>query len=117
VGTVITLFPLRFLPGHKLQAWHKGAWTLTFGVSLFVLVQVLLRPHSTSSGPSHAPLVTTVLLFVAFGVGSLAFREHFARKRRLERALVTTATISELGERAGTVATAAANPGPEGAQA
>jgi len=31
---------------------------------LFVLVQVLLRPHSTSKGPSHAPLVTTILLFV-----------------------------------------------------
>ncbi len=117
VGTVISLFPLRFLPGHKLQAWHKGAWALTFVVSLFVLVQVLLRPHSTSSGPSHAPLVTTVLLFVAFGVGSLAFREHFARKRRLERALVTHAAISELGERAGAVATAATNPGPDGAQA
>jgi hypothetical protein len=117
VGTVISLFPLRFLPGHKLQAWHKGAWAVTFGVSLFVLVQVLLRPHSTSSGPSHAPLVTTVLLFVLFGVGSLAFREHFARKRRLERDLVTKAAISELGEPAGAVATAVANPGPDAAQA
>jgi hypothetical protein len=117
VGTVISLFPLRFLPGHKLRAWHKGAWAVTFGVSLFVLVQVLLRPHSTSSGPLDAPLVTTVLLFVLFGVGSLAFRDHFARKHRLERALVTKAAISELGEAAGAVATAVANPGPDGAPA
>lgn len=97
VGTVISLFPLRFLPGHKLQAWHKWAWAVTFGISLFVLVQVLLRPHSTSSGPSHAPLVTTALLFLLFGVGSLGFREHFARKRRLERALAVKAAISDLG--------------------
>jgi hypothetical protein len=82
VGTVISLFPLRFLPGDKLRSWHKGAWAATFGVTLFALVQVLLRPHSTSSGPSHAPLVTTVVLFVLFAVGSVIFREHFARKHR-----------------------------------
>jgi hypothetical protein len=117
VGTVISLFPLRFLPGNKLQAWHKGAWAVTFGVSLFVLVQVLLRPHSTSSGPSHAPLVTTGLLFVLFGIGSLAFREHFARKRRAERALAIKSAISELAEPVGAVATSAANPGPDGEQA
>jgi hypothetical protein len=113
VGTVISLFPLRFLPGHKLQAWHKGAWAVTFGTSLFVLVQVLLRPHSTSSGPSHAPLVTTALLFALFGVGSLVFREHFARKRRLERTLAVKVAVGELAgtgssEPAGVVA--GANP-------
>jgi hypothetical protein len=118
VGTVISLFPLRFLPGHKLQAWHKGAWAVTFGISLFVLVQVLLRPHSTSSGPSHAPLVTTVLLFVLFAGGSLAFREHFARKHRVERALAVKVSISELGgtgisEPGGVVAGAS----PEGTKA
>ncbi|HTV11955.1 MAG TPA: FGLLP motif-containing membrane protein [Acidimicrobiales bacterium] len=82
VGTVISLFPLRFLPGHKLQQWHKGVWAATFGITLFVLVQVLLRPHSTSSGPSHAPLITTIVLFVLFALGSVLFRDHFARKRR-----------------------------------
>jgi hypothetical protein len=118
VGTVISLFPLRFLPGHKLQAWHKGAWAVTFGISLFVLVQVLLRPHSTSAGTSHAPLVTTVLLFALFGVGSLAFREHFARKRRLERVLATKAAIGELGKMAGPrAAGVATSAGPEGPQA
>ena len=84
VGTVISLFPLRFLPGEKLKAWHLGAWVATFVVTLFVLVQVLLRPHSTSSGPSHTPLVTTIVLFALFGAGSLLFREHFARKGRAE---------------------------------
>jgi len=111
VGTVISLFPLRFLPGCKLQAWHKGAWAVTFGISLFVLVQVLLRPHSTSSGPSHAPPVTTVLLFLLFGAGSLAFREHFARKRRLETTSagkVAITDVSDLGnaQPAGVVANA-----------
>ena len=82
VGTVISLFPLRFLPGEKLKAWHLGAWAATFVATLFVLVQVLLRPHSTSSGPSHTPLVTTIVLFALFAGASLLFRDHFARKRR-----------------------------------
>jgi hypothetical protein len=58
---------------------------------------VLLRPHSISSGPSHAPLATTALLFFLLAVGSLAFREHFARKRRLERALAVKSAFSDLG--------------------
>jgi hypothetical protein len=86
VSTVISLFPVRFLPGHQLQQWHKGAWAATFGVTLFVLVQVLLRPHSSSNGPSHAPLVTTIVLFGAFGLGSVLFHQHFARKDKAKAA-------------------------------
>jgi hypothetical protein len=82
VGTVISLFPLKFLPGHKLQSWHKGAWAATFLVALFVMVQVLLRPYSGPAGRSHVPLVTTIALFVVFGGGSLLFHDHFVRKAR-----------------------------------
>ncbi len=92
VGTLIGLFPVRFLPGHKLRSWHQGAWLGTFIVTLFVVVQVLLRPGSTPSGPSHSPLVTTVALFVLFGGGSLAFREHFARKLRRAEAMAEAST-------------------------
>jgi hypothetical protein len=104
VGTVISLFPLRFLPGHKLQSWHKGVWAATFGVSLFVLVQVLLRPHSTSSGPSHAPLVTTIVLFLLFCVGSVLFRDHFAKKRKREEAAAKAAGGEISGEAGGVIA-------------
>jgi hypothetical protein len=107
VGTVISLFPLRFLPGHKLQQWHKGAWAAIFLVTLFVMVQVLLRPHSTSSGPSHSPLVTTIVLFAVFALGSLLFRAHFVRKRRTssagqgEPASVGTAEVEAGAQRRG----------------
>jgi glucan phosphoethanolaminetransferase (alkaline phosphatase superfamily) len=88
---VISLFPLRFLPGHKLHSWHKGAWLATFSLTLFVLVQVLLRPHSSSSGGSHAPLITTLALFVLFGASSVVFRQHFAKKHRHEPQTAATA--------------------------
>lgn len=55
VGTLISLFPLRFLPGHKLQSWHRGAWAATFLVTLFVLVQVLLRPHGGRRPTARLP--------------------------------------------------------------
>ena len=44
VGTVISLFPLRFMPGHKLRSWHQGAWAAIFGVALFLLVDALFTP-------------------------------------------------------------------------
>jgi hypothetical protein len=82
VGTVISLLPLRFLPGHKLQLWHKGAWAAMFGVALFLLLDAIMRPDSHVAGHSHAPLITAAALFVAFGGGSLLFRQHFARKHK-----------------------------------
>lgn len=82
VGTLISLFPLRFLPGHKLQLWHRGVWLALFALTFFTLVQVLLRPHATAFGPSHGPLVTTAALFVLFGGGSVLFHNHFDRKNK-----------------------------------
>lgn len=96
VGTVISLFPLRFLPGHKLRSWHQGVWAGTVFVTLFVLVQVLLRPHGGSSAHGQAPLVTTVAMFVLFAAGSLAFRDHFARKRKRQETVAEAAGAAEL---------------------
>lgn len=80
VGSVISLLPLRFLPGWTLKEWRREAWGAIFGIAFLLLVQVMLRPHS--SRPSAAPLVTTIVLFVVFGALSVGFREYFARRRR-----------------------------------
>ena len=83
VSTVISLLPLRFMPGYHLKTWKTGAWFATFVLSLFVMVQVLLRPRSgvaSGANQSHVPLVTTLVLFILFGVASLLFRQYFARK-------------------------------------
>lgn len=87
VSTVISLLPLRFMPGEHLKNWHTGVWLGTFFVALFLMVQVLLRPGTglASTGHSHVPLVTTLVLFLAFGALSLGFREYWARKERAER--------------------------------
>jgi len=63
-----------------VKAWHRGAWAVTFVVSLFAVVQIMLLPHGHHSG--SVPLVTTIALFVVFGVASLVFRDHYEAKAR-----------------------------------
>ena len=79
-GTVISLLPLRFMPGQALYSWNRGAWAITFGIATFGLVEVLLRPSTQSAThPGNIAWTTAAVLFVVFGIGSLAFREYFAR--------------------------------------
>ena len=73
VGLVIGLVPLRWLPGHTLAAWHRGAWTATFGVAALAFLQIILRPESAPAHAATVPLVTTIVLFALFGAASVAF--------------------------------------------
>jgi hypothetical protein len=84
VGSVINLIPVRFMPGHTLASWHRGAWMAVFGIAAFGMTEIVLFP-SRHNHAGHAPIVTIVVLFVVFGGGSLAFREYFSRReKRLE---------------------------------
>jgi hypothetical protein len=76
VGVVFGLVPLRFLPGAKLVGWHWAPWALAFCGSLFVLLEVLVRPQ-TSHWYRSPPFWTTLGLFVSFGVASLVFWAYF----------------------------------------
>jgi hypothetical protein len=76
-GVVIGLVPLRFLPGEKLAAWHWGAWATVFAIAMFGLVQIMLRPQSSSAHVASVPLWTTVGLFLAFGTASVGFWAYF----------------------------------------
>jgi hypothetical protein len=83
VGTVIGLLPLRFLPGWSLKEWHRGVWAALFALATFGVVDILLIRHHGRGGSGS--IVLTVTLFVVFAAGSIAFREYFARRRRLEK--------------------------------
>jgi hypothetical protein len=91
VGSVINLIPVRFMPGHTLASWHRGAWMAVFGIAAFGMTEIVVFP-SRHNHAGHAPLVTIIVLFVLFGGGSLVFREYFSRReRRLELAKAATA--------------------------
>ena len=80
VGTVVGMLPLRFLPGGDLAGWSRRVWVIVFGVALFGMLQVMLRPVSHSK-VGQAPIVTVIVLLVFFGGGSLVFHRHFSRRK------------------------------------
>jgi hypothetical protein len=80
VGQVIGLLPLGFLPGGTLLNWNRSAWAATFGIAVFGLIEVELRPQSTSAHPGGAPVVTAVVLFLFFGGITAGIRWYFSRR-------------------------------------
>jgi hypothetical protein len=81
VGLLIGLVPLRFLPGEKLASWHRGVWGAVFGLAALSVIEVMLRPRIGGAHLASAPLVTTVGLFVGFGIVSIAFWGYFKVRR------------------------------------
>jgi len=91
VGSVIGLFPLRFLSGGTLFGWDRRVWAATFGVALFGLVQVLLHPGASPAHSGNAPMVTAIVLFLCFGLLSLGFNAYFERRKKRRQAAAVTA--------------------------
>lgn len=82
IGSTIGMVPLRFLPGHTLASWHRGAWAAVSVVSVFLFLQIMLNP-ARGGHPGHAAIATIITLFVVFGSGSVLFAAYFARRKRL----------------------------------
>jgi hypothetical protein len=82
VGSVISLVPLRFLPGGALVEWNRLMWGTLFALAVFGLLQVMLRPESSSVHTGTTAVVTAGILFVLFGAASVATRIYFGRRRR-----------------------------------
>jgi photosystem II stability/assembly factor-like uncharacterized protein len=77
VGLVISLVPLRFLPGERVARWHRGAWAALFGVACFAVTEVMLRPQSSAARGHNEPVWTTLGLFLSFGAASVLFWAYF----------------------------------------
>jgi hypothetical protein len=90
VGTVFGLLPLRGLPGGTLKNWRRDVWAGVFFVAVFLLVEVELRPASSPRSPGSVPLITSIVLFFAFGGATLWLRWFLNRRTQL--AAVTTPT-------------------------
>ncbi len=83
VGSFFGMIPIKGLPGWTIKQWNVWAWVVGFAVSVLGLFQILLRPGIAGHG--HRPLIASIILFVAFGAGSIAFHEHFEKKGRQTR--------------------------------
>ncbi len=78
VGSFFGMIPIRGLPGWTIKQWNIWAWMAGFAISVFGLFQILLRPGIVGHG--HRALVASIILFVVFAAGSIAFHEHFERR-------------------------------------
>lgn len=88
VGNVLALLPLRFTPGGTVASWHKGAWAAVFGTALFGVVQIFLHPEPGAVHVGNSPLVTVIVLFVVFGLGSVGLHRYFLWEERPSRTRV-----------------------------
>jgi hypothetical protein len=81
IGSVIGLLPLEGLPGGSLVKWRRDVWAGVLFIALFLLVSVELRPSSGPTHPGGAPVVTAIVLFIAFGGLSFGTRSYFAQRK------------------------------------
>jgi hypothetical protein len=78
----IGLVPIRFLDGHKLFTWNRVLWGVLFVLGVFGFVHLLLRPGGGYFNQhTNLPVLTMLGLFVAFGLGSVAFWAYFRYRK------------------------------------
>ena len=77
-GLLFELVPLRFLRGERLFTWHRSVWAVLFLVCAFLFVWIMLQPSVGYLGSTrNSPLVHAIILFVLFGLASVAFWAYF----------------------------------------
>ena len=78
-GTLFGLLPIRFLAGETLFRWSRPAWGALFGFGAFTFFHTLV---SSEVETSMGTVVTSLVLFLAFGALSVAFWSYFRFRRR-----------------------------------
>jgi hypothetical protein len=77
-GLLFELVPMRFLRGQSVYQWRRSVWAVLFAVAAFLFAYILLEPTVGYLGSTRAsPLLPAIVLFVAFGVASVAFWGYF----------------------------------------
>ena len=86
-GVVLSLVPLRFLPGELVLRWQRVRWVVLYAVGLFGFVFILLNPAS-GYVPQQAsvPFVVALGLFAGFALASVLFWGWFRFRPRRDTA-------------------------------
>jgi len=72
------MVPLKFLRGDSVFAWNRLAWGFLFVAAAFTFAHILLNPANGYLGSTRtSPLFAAMILFVGFGVVSVAFWAYF----------------------------------------
>jgi hypothetical protein len=74
----VGLLPMRFLPGHPLYEWRRGAWFAVFALSVMGYLLILVDPaNGYLSDDSRTPMLIGVIFLVTFGIVSLGTWAYF----------------------------------------
>lgn len=77
-GLLFELVPLRFLRGEVVYQWRRSVWSVLFLIAGFLFAWIMLQPTVGYLGSTRtSPLIPAVILFVTFGVCSVAFWAYF----------------------------------------
>ena len=78
-SSLFLLFPLRFLDGYQLFHWRRLVWAALFSIASFFFFVLMVIQSNDPYLEAHRrdAIVTSLTLFVAFGLGSFAFWSYF----------------------------------------
>jgi hypothetical protein len=72
------MVPLRFLRGESVFALNRLLWGFLFAAAAFTFAHILLNPANGYLGSTrNSPLFVAIVLFVGFGIISVAFWAYF----------------------------------------
>jgi hypothetical protein len=74
----VGLLPMRFLPGHPLYQWRRGAWFAVFALAVMGYLLILVDPaNGYLSDDSRTPMLVGLIFLLTFGVVSLGTWAYF----------------------------------------
>jgi hypothetical protein len=78
-SSLFLLFPLRFMDGYQLFRWRRLVWAILFLIASFFFFVLMVIQTNDPYLEAHGrdAVVTSLTLFVAFGLGSFAFWSYF----------------------------------------
>ncbi len=82
-GVLISLLPLRFLPGRDIYKWNKVVWALLLGIAAFIFFHLLLGQGSSYVGTINGTIAAAIFtgLFVGATISAWVFFAIRDRKR------------------------------------
>jgi hypothetical protein len=82
-GAMLSLLPMRRMPGGKIRMWNPRVWGVLAFVALVGFWHILVNPSTGYlADSSRTPLLTIVALLALFGLGSVSFWGAFELRRR-----------------------------------
>ncbi len=82
-GVLISLLPLRYLPGRDIFKWNRAVWAVLLGISAFIFFHLLLGQGSSYVGTINGTIAAAI--FTGLFVGTTIFAWIFFAIRDRKR--------------------------------